>query len=330
MMSDIHSDSYSGGDVTFVVFTCMRPEDLDRCLESVVKQTVSMWDLVVVNNGSDAETDEVLGRYPAKVIRDGTKRLSYLFNIGWRDADRQFLAYLADDVVIERDWLEKGLDTLQRRQDAGVVTGPLTSPSEFSGEMHRLYAVSQRNRLLRRFVCFYDHFVMEGSLFEPGKLCDSGAYTMGQAFAPVSPEEKDIDLATTSGMVVRRSALQEISGFDEHFQFNHADGDLFVRMKRAGYAIVYNPAMLGVHYTRPGPSRYPQIIGRDTAFFYLKDIRPRTWRGRFGFLINVLVLNAYWIYKAFQARDIGQLRGISGFFRGIVDYLGARSDYRAA
>ena len=123
--------------------------------------------------------------------------------------------------------------------------------------------------------------------------------------------------------MLRNAYIREIH-FDENFLFNHADGDLFVRIKKAGYRIIYNPAMKGVHYTRLGPSRFPEIIGRDTAFFYLKDIRPRTLKAVVGFLVNVAVLNTYWIYKAFQARDVRQLRGITGFVRGIRDYFRSR------
>jgi GT2 family glycosyltransferase len=121
-------------------------------------------------------------------------------------------------------------------------------------------------------------------------------------------------------MLIRRSAIQAVGGFDEHFIFNHADGDLFVRLKREGFKIIYNPKMCAIHYLRIGPSRYPYFIGRDTAYFYLKDIRPRSLKGILAALTNLALLNVYWIYKTIQLKDLRQLLGISGFLKGILDY----------
>jgi len=161
---------------------------------------------------------------------------------------------------------------------------------------------------------------LEGKVFEPCVLCESGSYTLGQGFKPNFTEEREVDLATTSSMIIKRSAVESIGGFDEHFLFNHADGDLFVRLKQAGYKIIYNPKVCAIHYVRIGPSRYPFFIGRDTAYFYLKDIRPRSLRGFFAAGINICILNAYWIYKTVQLRDAKQLSGITGFVKGAFDY----------
>ncbi len=313
-----------GATGTVLIFTCDRPEDLARCLESVSRQTVRGWPRLVVDNGGNPRTDHILEQDGARVIKDGTKKLSYLFNLGWRNASDDLIAYLADDVAVDPVWLEEGLRSLAARPDAALVTGPLTSPTALTGEMHRLHDVAQRNALLRPVLRFYNWLVMDGRVLEPAMLCDSGAHTMGQAFVPDFDEDRDVDLATTTAMIIRRSAIEAVGGFDENFMFNHADGDLFVRLKRKGYKIVYNPRMRAVHYTRMGPSRHAFFIGRDTAVFYLKDIRPRTWKGRVGFVVNVLVLNLYWIYNAVRTRDIGQLKGISGFFKGILDYIRIR------
>lgn len=304
-----------------IIFTCNRTDDLKRCLDSVFNQTYTDFDLLVIDNGDPSVSDDILKNYKLRIIRDKTKRLSYLFNLGWKSVSQELLAYLADDIELDGHWLEEAIASSLRHPDAAVVTGPLVSPFEYTGEMHALYLKSRKNLLSKTASDFYDRFILEGKTFEPCVLCESGSYTLGQGFKPNFSEEREVDLATTSSMLIRRSAIERTGGFDEHFIFNHADGDLFVRLKKQGYKIIYNPAMQAVHYVRIGPSRYPYYIGRDTAYFYLKDIRPKTLRGILAVFANLFILNAYWVYKAFKTRDIRQLKGIGGFISGTVSYL---------
>lgn len=307
--------------VCILVFTCNRPEDLKRCLDSIIKQVFLDFELLVIDNGGSKETDEVLKSYPVRILKDRTKRLSYLFNLGWKNTDKELIAYLADDAELDSGWLQEAIRAINRHPEAAVVTGPLVSPFKFTGEMHALYSEANKNWFLRLIAKFYDNFILEGKTFEPCVLCESGSYTLGQGFKPNFNEEREVDLATTSAMFIKRSAIESVGGFDEKFMFNHADGDLFVRLKRQGYKIIYNPNMGATHYIRIGPSRYPFFIGRDTAYFYLKDIRPKTLRGFLAALLNIFILNTYWIYKAIFSKDYKQLKGIYGFINGIFDYF---------
>jgi len=309
--------------VTVLIFTCDRPEDLTRCLISVLAQTYKDYDILIVNNGESI--DDIIRDKPVRVINDRTKKLSYLFNLGWRNSSGELIAYLADDAQVSESWLREGLNTLSAGALVAVATGPLVSPYEFTGLMHKLYSGAKRSPLLRPLAKFYDSFILEGKTFQPCVLCQSGSYTLGQGFEPDFVQEREVDLATTSSMIIRRSAIKRIGGFDENFYFNHADGDLFIRLKKKGFKIVYNPRMRAIHYNRMGPSRGAFIIGRDTAYFYLKDIRPRSLRAVAAALCNIFILNAYWVISSIASCDIRQLGGIIGFFKGIFDFLKAQA-----
>ena len=305
--------------VTVVIFTCDRPEDLRRCLDSVYAQTYKEFDILIVNNGSDISG--IINDAQIRVVEDRKKKLSYLFNLGWKNSRTELVAYLADDVKLDSNWLESGLKSFKGYAGSAVITGPLVSPYEFSGQMHYLYSKAKKNKILNSLATFYNNLILDGRALEPCILCQSGGYTIGQGLEPDFSESREVDLATTSGMLIKRSAIEKIGGFDENFLYNHADGDLFIRLKKCGYKIIYNPEMRAVHYNRPGPSRNAYFIGRDTAFFYLKDIRPRSLRGLLASIINIFILNLYWIYEAFASRDIKQLKGVSGFIKGIIDYF---------
>ncbi len=307
--------------VSVLVFTCNRCKDLERCLNSLSKQTYRNFEIIVIDNGSTDRTGELLKKHPVKVICDETNKLSYLFNLGWHSTSRKIIAYVADDVEVEPYWLENIVDTFEKFDNVAAVGGPLISTSK--QEMHLLYESGQRSKLLGILAKIYETVILENKLFEPGTLCESGAYSMGTGLPICLKIEKpiEVDLLTTSSMGVRRKVLEELDGFDENFCFNHADGDLFVRMKKRGYKLIFHPKVKARHHVMPGPSRYPYYIGRDTAWFFLKDIRPKSISGWIRFLVNIIFFNAYWFYKAIQAKDIKQLYGFFGFLSGGLQYL---------
>lgn len=313
--------------ITVIINTYPRSErklDLTRLLKSLADQTFKEFDIVIVeNSNSNVEVEEILYQLKLpetvkiKVLKDETKRLSYLFNVGWQACESEYVAFIADDAEASVEWLEAIIKELDNDLEVGVVTGPVPSQCFPAGEMHRLYLHSQKNHLTKFIARPYLSLVMENNVLKPGNFFESGAYSIGTALPEsVSFPRQEIDLATTTNMGTRKSLLKKLNGFDESFNFNHADGDLFVRVKRLDLKIIYNPKIIVKHYLRIGPSRNSYFIGYDTGVFYKKNVKPKSLRGRIGCLMNVLVLNFYWIYSYIRNKDLKQLRGITGFLKG--------------
>jgi len=303
-----------------------RNEDLTKCLDSVLKQTFKDFTILIVeNNSSLNEIVLLLKKYFdyrnfIKVINNPIKNLPTLFNLGWMYSSSEYLVYIADDVEIEPSWLESVNKELSNSDDVGVVTGPIISACFPAGEMHRLYLLSQRNVVGRILSWPYLHFSMEDKVLKPGALFESGAYSIGSSLEiSKGYPRQEIDLATTSSMGIKRKVLNEVNGFNTVFNFNHADGDLFIRIKKAGYKIIFNPNVVSHHNVRLGPSRNAYFIGVDTGIFYRKHVRPKSFKGVIGVFLNLLVFKLYWIYNAFKTKDIKQLRGISGFIEGYFE-----------
>ncbi len=308
-----------------------REEDLTRCLKSVFSQSYGSENIkvVLVENVADAldvnlvlKNANSLKKFGGKiqVVTDSTKRLSRLFNVGWQSAKTELLAFVADDVELEKNWLaEANKEILKKDETIGVITGPIISACFPAGEMHRLYLVAQKNILLKVLSWPYLYFSFENNVFAPGKMFESGVYSFGASLEESKKyPRQEIDLATTSSMVIFKSLLTKLNGFDETFNFNHADGDLFIRLKKAGYKIIFNPKVVSHHYLSLGPSRNAYFIGLDTGIFYKKHVRPKTMKGFVGLILNVLVLNLYWFYAVLKTRSLSPLKGIFGFVKGLL------------
>jgi len=309
---------------SLVVTTRERPSDLGRCLTAIKHLSRPPAEVVVINNGSDPATEEVLTNHPdVRVVPEHAQHLPQVFNRGWQEVDTPFVGYLADDVEPEAQWLEMALETISTDIDIGVVTGPIISTTWPAGEMHRMYLAADSHPASRFAARLYNRVVLEGQLMAPGYLAESGAYSLGASLPQARnlPGPIEIDLPTTSSMIIRRSALQAVGGFRHRYRYNHADGDLFVRLKQHGYRMLFDPRVVAHHHVRPGPSRSPYYIGRDGALFLMDHCRPRTPRGAAGAILNVLVLIAYWCFQSIVQRSVRPLLGLTGMVAGVLHGL---------
>lgn len=310
--------------VSLVITTRERPADLRRCLEAVHRLKQLPAEVVVVNNGRDAATTAVLADYPAvREIVETARHLPQIFNRAWQSVNTPLVGYFADDAEPEPQWLDAAIETMESDPKVGVVTGPIISTIWPAGEIHRLYLAARNNPAGRWLTHGYNKIVMDGQLMAPGYLADSCAYSLGASLAESRdiPRPVDIDLATTTSMLVRRSAINDVGGFRLRYRFNHADGDLFIRLKQRGFRIVFDPRVVAHHHVRPGPSRSPYFVGRDSMIFLMDHCRPRSLRGRAGATIHIGTLAAYWLYQMVSRRSIRPLAGLAGMAAGVRESL---------
>jgi len=303
--------------VSVIVPTCNRRSDLKRCLNSLMEQTFQDFEIIVIDNGSTDGTVELLKNYPAIVIKNDTKNLSHLFNLGWRNASGDIIAYLNDDAEVEKQWLEIIIDTFRRFKKAGTVGGPTVATN--IPQILRLYNRAQNRKF--RFLCkIYHAVVLENRLFDVGVFGKSGAYSIGGGLSYSINLKHPIlvDFLSFTGAAVKKSIIQEIGGFDENFFWVHLDLDFFLRVKNAGYDIIFNPKAIIWHHVNPsGLTRSAYYLGRDLAILYTKHIHPKSPGVWLRFMLNVISFNALWVYKFISSSDTKYLSGIKGFVHGI-------------
>jgi GT2 family glycosyltransferase len=59
---------------------------------------------------------------------------------------------------------------------------------------------------------------------------------------------RNVSAVTGACMLVSRAAFQAVGGFDEEFQLNYSDVDLCLRLRHAGFRIVYEPRARLIHH----------------------------------------------------------------------------------
>ncbi len=220
--------------LSVVVCTRDHPELLKRCLGSLaICQSYPGVEVLVVDNApSGTETQEIVAATPGvRYVCEPRPGLDFARNCGVANARGDYVAFVDDDAVVDRHWLEGFRRACQDNPGAGAYTGPVL-PYELATRAQILF--EERGGFRRGFRPIRHHQNSPRSRYYP---CDAGVFGAG------------------CNMVLRREALLEIGGFDEALDTGRplpggGDLDIFFRILRAGYTLAYEPYLMVRHQHR--------------------------------------------------------------------------------
>ena len=110
--------------VSVIITSYNQARFLSDAIESVLTQTYSQFEIVVVDDGSTDNASEVVARYPAvRYIRQDNQGLSAARNTGLHESNGAYLVFLDADDRLLPVALETGVDCLQAHPECGFVSG---------------------------------------------------------------------------------------------------------------------------------------------------------------------------------------------------------------
>ncbi len=221
--------------LTVAICTKDRPENLARCLQSLLnlQPPASKLEILVIDNApSNKLTQELVASLPSICyVQELKPGLDFARNRALHSATGELLAFLDDDVVVDRKWLEGLMEAWAENRDAAAFTG-LVLPYELATEAQILF--EQRGGFRRGFEKIRYGQILPGNPLHP---CGAGIFGAG------------------CNMAFHREILLKIGGFDEALDTGAplpggGDLDIFYRVIRAGYPLVYEPQYLVFHQHR--------------------------------------------------------------------------------
>ena len=207
-------------------------ETLKRCLDSIKNfTTYKNYEIIIVeNNSTDEKTFEyyrsIDGKDGIRVIRwKQGFNYSAINNFGAAAAKGQYLLLLNNDItVITPDWIEELLGHCQRKE-VGIVGARLYFPDDTIQHAGIVIGIGGS----------------AGSLFVGMKRERTGY--MHKAIL-----QQDLSAVTAACMMVKREAFDKINGLDENMSVAFNDVDFCLRVREAGYLVVYNPHVEMYHF----------------------------------------------------------------------------------
>ena len=211
--------------VSVIVANWNRRDLLRACLQSLENQTAREFEVIVVDNGSEDGSAEMVEREFARtrLIRNRENRgFCAANNQGIEASQAEFIALLNNDAEASPGWLEALLGALDGRPDCGMAASKILvweDPGRIDKAGHLIYPDGQNRG--------------RGS-GEP----DRGQYDgIEETLWPDG-----------CAAMYRRRMLAEIGGFDEDLFAYADDAELGLRARIAGWRCVYAPAAVVRHH----------------------------------------------------------------------------------
>jgi len=257
--------------VSVVVCTRERPEILAACLDRLARLTYQHLEILIVDNAprSAATMDLV----QAIALRDSRFRhiseprpgLSVARNRGLAEAQGVYIAYTDDDVAVDANWVQGLLRGFSQVPNAGCVTG-LVCTASITSDAEAYFDARSPSWSVR----------CEAEIFDLAEHRRDGA---------LYPYSAGI-FGTGANFAFDRALLTDLGRFDEALGAGTKtrggeDLDMFVRVLRAGRAIVYQPAAVVWHHHRADrPELLRQMFGYGTGLsaYLTKCLRRRDTR----------------------------------------------------
>lgn len=241
--------------LSIIIATRNRPDMVRKCLKNVYKQDYANFETIVVDASSNNKIKKIILKSFPKVkymyFANGKNKRPESKNLGLKNAKGDIVAFIDDDSILQNGWMEACINSYSR-SDIGGAGGVITDtnvPKEIYGTD------------------------------EIGKITFNGTRIGNFDKDPGAIVE--VDHLRGCNMSFRREILEKIGSFDINYTGSNVleETDLSIRVKKAGFKIIFNPTMKVVHtaaarevvFRETFTLRREFYIARNTTYFMLKN-----------------------------------------------------------
>jgi len=213
-------DYKSPRSVTVVVPVRNRELTIQPLLDSLQKldYDTNKVEVIVVDGNSTDKTQEIVKKYPVKLVVEKRKGLNLARNTGIKCAKGEIVAFTDSDCVVPPNWITEIVENFKDPQISCVGGSAKALDNDFISQ----YADNSIVRLMPFF-------------------------TKREELKKVKPFFRH---PAGCNMAFRRKVAEEVGYFDEHIQYGFDEVEFADRICRAGYKMVLDPDVLVWHKHR--------------------------------------------------------------------------------
>ena len=263
-------------------------DELKRALDSIAREAVGRWEGVVVDNGSTDGSEQAALEFPAVRLMKNRENVGFGrgVNQAMTASTAEYVLVMNPDCQLSAGALTPLMAVLDADAACAIVAPRVLDPDgtpqgNARGDPDMLTGLFGRTSQLRRMFSGLDvarrNVVTDTTRHQDERHQDKqgGAVT--------------VDWVSGACMLVRRSAIAAVGGFDERYFMYWEDADLCRRLRQHGSTVCYVPAATAVH--RVGHSsrtaRAASIRAfHDSAYLYYSThvapgaLNPKRWIAR--------------------------------------------------
>ena len=218
--------------VSIIIPNKDQKEILERCIESIIQKTdYKNNEIIIVENNST--TNEIFEYYKTIEQRENIRvviwkdkfNYSAINNFGVRYANGEYLLFLNNDIeVIRENWLSEMLANVQRKE-VGIVGAKLLYPDNMVQHAGVIIGMGG----------------IAGHPLSRHPADDCGYFARGII-------QQNLNAVTAACMLTKKEVYEKVNGFEEKLAVAFNDIDLCLKVRKAGYLIVYDPEALLYHH----------------------------------------------------------------------------------
>jgi glycosyltransferase involved in cell wall biosynthesis len=227
--------------VSVVVCSYNGARTLRDCLDGLLALDYPNYEVVVIDDGSTDGTAAIASEYPFRLIKTPNRGLSAARNTGLEAATGEIVAYLDDDARPDAYWLRYLTATFMDGDWAGVGGPNLTPPGD-------------------------------------GAVADCVGNAPGGP-VHVLLSDREAEHIPGCNMAFRRSALEEVGGFDPRFRVAGDDVDACWRLRARNHKLGFSPAAVVWHHRRGSVRAY---LRQQRAYGEAESILVRKWPEKYN------------------------------------------------
>lgn len=293
---------------------------LQLCLESLQAATHSLeCEVIVVDNAStDGSVDMIRACFPSITLMTNRDNVGFgrACNQALEIATGRRVLFVNPDTLMGESLLDDALAVFEEDHKIGAVGVCLL---DGNGEILR-----ESKRSIPTLWSAFTKFSGLSEVFPRSAL-------FNRYYAPEIDYDAtgDIEVLPGAFMLIRKSVLDELGGFDPRFFMYAEDIDLSYRITRAGYRIRYMGALHVIHFK--GESTQKSEKTYTSTFFHSMRLFIQKYKGelyapRVAWLLDKVVGNIQWIQNVRKQFGSGRFDQRKSLFPNHLALLSGQQD----
>ncbi|WP_298764376.1 glycosyltransferase family 2 protein [uncultured Polaribacter sp.] len=239
-----------------VVIPCYNDKDyIEETLESVLKQTFKDFEIIIVDDGSNYETKEVLKKLNFKnvnILEQENRGLSNARNNGFKKAKGEYVLTIDSDDTFDKTFLEKAVFILDKEKKVSAIS-------------------SYCNIFVEDYKIIKKHIPKGGNL--NNFLFDNNS---------------------TSFALIRKSVWNNIGGYDEKMIYGFEDWEFWISLtKQGGEVYIIKEFLFNYRHKKRSMSKIAKTNYREKNLSYIykkhKDIYKEHFEEAIDFIADLAI-----------------------------------------
>lgn len=236
-----------------------------KCIDSVLQYSPRFaFEMIVVDNASSdgsamalSQQSEFSGQ--VKVIKSETNLgFGKACNLAYANSSGEYVLFLNPDAAVQTGTLENLVNYLSEHADVGIVGPKILNPDgspqasvrRFPDLWSSLLIFMGLHRIIRPKNYYRDDFDYQ--------------------------KEAEVDQVMGAALLTKRSVIERLGLFDEHFWIWYEEVDFCKRVKAAGHKVVYYPGALITHhigrsFAQVSMYERKKMLARSLLYYFRKN-----------------------------------------------------------